>query len=147
MTPSPSQEGPDLRYQSLLVDKRGSTLVDDLLWVGKNVLLTSTWIAQTQKADSQSRLMAVERDVLWPMAKQLLSDLQSALTDDQARIWAGTALALLNEEGGTGAVAERVEKATGERPRVVDFEPLAQRILQLRDPEGNVIQLFSPLGP
>lgn len=42
-------------------------------------------------------------------------------------------------------VAERVGQATGERPRVVDFDSLGQRILQLRDPEGNVIQLISKL--
>jgi len=45
------------------------------------------------------------------------------------------------------AVADRVERATGERPRIVEFEPLGQRILQLRDPEGNVIQLLAPLLP
>jgi predicted enzyme related to lactoylglutathione lyase len=42
-------------------------------------------------------------------------------------------------------VAEKVERATGERPRVVDFEQLGQRILQIRDPDGNTIQLFSVL--
>ncbi|TEU10713.1 MAG: hypothetical protein E3J21_25455 [Anaerolineales bacterium] len=104
------QQIPDLRLRGLLVDERAATLVDDLLWQGKNVLLTPTWIAQAQKADSQSMLMAVERDTLWPMARQLMADLLSALTDDQARIWAGTALALLNEEEGAGAVAERVDK-------------------------------------
>ena len=43
-------------------------------------------------------------------------------------------------------VADRVEQATGERPRVVEFEQLDVRILQLKDPEGNTIQLTSPLG-
>ena len=42
-------------------------------------------------------------------------------------------------------VAASIERATGERPRVVDFEQLGQRILQLRDPDGNIIQLFSSL--
>lgn len=42
-------------------------------------------------------------------------------------------------------VADRVERATGERPRVVPFEPLRQRIVQLKDPEGNTIQLISRL--
>ena len=91
------QQGPHWRFQGLLVDEQGATLVDDLLWRGTNVLLTPTWIAQAQKADSQSMFMAVERDTLWPMVKRLLADLLSALTDDGARIWAGTALALLNE--------------------------------------------------
>jgi len=104
------QQGPHLRFQDLLVDERAATLVDDLLWRGKNVLLTPTWIAQAQKADSQSMFKAVERDTLWPMVKQLLADLLSILTDDQARIWAGTALALLNEEKGAGAVAKRVDR-------------------------------------
>ena len=104
------QQLPDLRLQGLLIDERAATLVDDLLWQGKNVLLTPTWIAQAQKADSQRMLMAVERDTLWPMARQLMADLLSALTDAQARIWAGTALALLNEENGAGVVAERVDK-------------------------------------
>jgi hypothetical protein len=42
-------------------------------------------------------------------------------------------------------VAERIARATGERPRVVDFEELNQRILQIRDPGGNIIQLLSSL--
>ena len=43
-------------------------------------------------------------------------------------------------------VADRAERAAGERPRIVDFETLGQRILQLRDPDGNVVQLMSGLG-
>lgn len=42
-------------------------------------------------------------------------------------------------------VADRIESETGERPRVVEFEELEQRILQIRDPDGNVVQLMSPL--
>ena len=42
-------------------------------------------------------------------------------------------------------VADRVEKATGERPRVLDFARHSVRLLQLRDPEDNIIQLTSPL--
>ena len=42
-------------------------------------------------------------------------------------------------------LADHIEQATGERPRIVDFEPMAQRILQLRDPDGNTLQLFSTL--
>jgi predicted enzyme related to lactoylglutathione lyase len=44
------------------------------------------------------------------------------------------------------AVADRIAEVTGERPRVVDFDPHDVRILQLEDPEGNVIQLTSPMG-
>lgn len=44
-------------------------------------------------------------------------------------------------------VATRVKQATGERPRIVDFADLKQRILQLEDPDGNTIQLFSRLEP
>ena len=43
------------------------------------------------------------------------------------------------------AVARRVERETGEEVRVLDFAELGQRILQLRDPDGNIVQLFSPL--
>ena len=43
------------------------------------------------------------------------------------------------------AVAERIEQSTGERPRVVDFAQTGMRILQIKDPEDNTIQLFSPL--
>lgn len=43
-------------------------------------------------------------------------------------------------------VADRVEADTGERPRVVEFEPHGIRLIQLHDPEGNVIQLHSPLS-
>ncbi len=42
-------------------------------------------------------------------------------------------------------VADRVESATGERPRVLDFARHAVRLIQIHDPEGNVIQLTSPL--
>lgn len=42
-------------------------------------------------------------------------------------------------------VAERIEKEN--RPRIVDFEALGQRIIQLKDPEGNVVQLQSPMKP
>ena len=45
------------------------------------------------------------------------------------------------------AVADRVAAATGERPRVLDFEEFGVRILQLRDPDGNIIQLFSGIAP
>lgn len=41
-------------------------------------------------------------------------------------------------------VAGRVAAATGERPRIVDFDQFRIRILQLRDPDGNIIQLSSP---
>lgn len=43
-------------------------------------------------------------------------------------------------------VADRVAAELGERPRVIDFDRFSVRILQLRDPDGNIIQLFSPLG-
>ena len=43
------------------------------------------------------------------------------------------------------AVADRVEQATGERPRVLDFSRHGVRLLQLHDPEDNIIQLTSPL--
>lgn len=42
-------------------------------------------------------------------------------------------------------LADRVAAATGERPRVLDFERFALRIIQIRDPDGNIIQLSSPL--
>ena len=42
-------------------------------------------------------------------------------------------------------VADRVEKATGERPRVIQMKRHGLRLLQLRDPEGNLVQLSSPL--
>lgn len=42
-------------------------------------------------------------------------------------------------------VADRVAEETGERPRVVDFPRFGLRILQLRDPDGNTVQLSSPL--
>lgn len=42
-------------------------------------------------------------------------------------------------------VADRVARATGERPRVLDFDRFGVRIIQLRDPDGNIIQLSSPL--
>ncbi len=43
------------------------------------------------------------------------------------------------------AVAERVGRATGERPRVLDFERFGVRTLQIHDPDGNTIQLFTPI--
>lgn len=43
------------------------------------------------------------------------------------------------------SIAARIEQATGERPRVVEFAPLGIRLLQIRDPDGNIIQLSSPI--
>lgn len=43
------------------------------------------------------------------------------------------------------AVADRVAAATGERPRVIDFARHGVRLVQLHDPEGNIIQLTSLL--
>lgn len=42
-------------------------------------------------------------------------------------------------------VADRVARATGERPRILDFARFGLRIIQIRDPDGNVIQLSSRL--
>ena len=42
-------------------------------------------------------------------------------------------------------VADRVALATGERPRVVSFERFGQRIIQIRDPDGNMIQLMEQI--
>ena len=41
------------------------------------------------------------------------------------------------------AVADRVERVTGERPRVSEFPRFGLRVLQLRDPDGNIIQLHA----
>jgi len=43
------------------------------------------------------------------------------------------------------AVADRVARTTGEAPRVLDFEEFNQRLIQIRDPDGNIIQLTSVL--
>jgi len=43
-------------------------------------------------------------------------------------------------------VADRVEAATGVRPRVSEFPQHGVRLVQLRDPEGNVVQLASRLS-
>jgi hypothetical protein len=86
------------------------SLMHDLPERHVNVLLTPTWIAQAQQATSQQIFMEVERDTLWPMARQLMANLVDAVSDDEARLWAGTALALLDEVEGTGEVAERVGK-------------------------------------
>ena len=42
-------------------------------------------------------------------------------------------------------IADRVERATGERPQVLDFARFGVRIIQIRDPDGTLIQLSSPL--
>lgn len=42
-------------------------------------------------------------------------------------------------------VADVVGRETGERPRVLDFARHGVRIVQIRDPDGNIIQLFSRL--
>ena len=44
------------------------------------------------------------------------------------------------------AVADSVGQATGERPRVVESPRHGIRIVQIRDPDGNRIQLHSPLN-
>ncbi|MGE3467392.1 MAG: VOC family protein [Pyrinomonadaceae bacterium] len=62
-----------------------------------------------------------------------------------------------NEKGGMGffkigywvadveTIADRVGSATGDRPRVLDFEKHKLRLVQLRDPDGNILQFSSPL--
>lgn len=42
-------------------------------------------------------------------------------------------------------IADRVERTTGERPRVVAFAELGLQLIQLEDPEGNTIQISSHL--
>ena len=42
-------------------------------------------------------------------------------------------------------VADAVGRATGERPRVLDFPRQGIRIVQIRDPDGNTLQLLSRL--
>ncbi len=44
------------------------------------------------------------------------------------------------------AVADAVGRTTGERPRVLDFPRHGVRVVQIRDPDGNIIQLFSRRG-
>jgi predicted enzyme related to lactoylglutathione lyase len=41
------------------------------------------------------------------------------------------------------AVAQRIEEAIGKEIQIFDFEELNQRFLQIHDPEGNTVQLFS----
>lgn len=41
------------------------------------------------------------------------------------------------------AVADAVGRSSGERPRVIDVPRQGMRIVQIRDPDGNIIQLFS----
>ena len=42
-------------------------------------------------------------------------------------------------------VADAVARATGERPRVLEFPEFGVRIIQIHDPDGNTIQLASTL--
>lgn len=42
-------------------------------------------------------------------------------------------------------IADRIGRSTGERPRVVEFETMNQKLVQIRDPEGTLIQFMSPL--
>ncbi|NNF59009.1 MAG: VOC family protein [Rhodothermaceae bacterium] len=44
------------------------------------------------------------------------------------------------------AIADRVEAATGERPPALDVPAHTLRLIQLRDPDGNIIQLSEALG-
>ena len=43
------------------------------------------------------------------------------------------------------SLADRVESETGERPRVLTFETQGMRIIQIRDPDGNILQPFEKL--
>jgi len=43
------------------------------------------------------------------------------------------------------SVAAAVGRATGTRPRVLEFPPHGVRLVQIRDPNGNILQLTSPL--
>lgn len=45
-----------------------------------------------------------------------------------------------------GEVAKNAEAATGEKLRIVDSAKHKIRIVQLRDPDGNILQFTSPLA-
>lgn len=45
-----------------------------------------------------------------------------------------------------GEIADKVGAASGEKPRVIDDERHKIRIVQLRDPDGNILQFASPLN-
>ncbi|MCP3981786.1 MAG: hypothetical protein GY716_20990 [bacterium] len=74
---------------------------------------------------------------------ELILDRRSVAAEDGARhhglVKVGVSVA------DVAAVADRVEAATGERPRVLDFAAHGIRLIQLKDPDGNTIQLHSPL--
>lgn len=44
-------------------------------------------------------------------------------------------------------LADRVEERTGVRPRVLTFERQGVRLIQIRDPDGNIIQPMERLRP
>jgi predicted enzyme related to lactoylglutathione lyase len=44
-------------------------------------------------------------------------------------------------------LAARVEKATGKSPKVVEAVKQGLRIVQLRDPDGNILQFSSKTAP
>lgn len=46
---------------------------------------------------------------------------------------------------GIEAVADRVERVTGERPPVAEFPRFGLRVLQFCDPDGKIIQLRAGL--
>lgn len=89
-------------------------------------------------------------DGSWEIVNLLSPDLAVEIIRDNRAIGADRALGFFKvgfAVPDVDLVANRVESATGERPHVVESPAHGIRILQLRDPDGNRIQLSSPLDP
>ena len=97
-------------------------------------------IDDTTADDGRWRIANLGNDTF---AIELIWDRRSSAADDGARHHGFRKLGIGVSD--VRAVADRVEATTGERPRIVEFERHGLRLLQLHDPDGNTIQLQSPL--
>jgi predicted enzyme related to lactoylglutathione lyase len=77
------------------------------------------------------------------VAIEIIYDRRSSALDDGARVHGLRKLGVAVPD--VRVIADRVESDTGDLPEVIEFEEHSIRLIQLRDPEGNVIQLHSPL--
>ena len=105
-------------------------------WYGRALGLDV--LDDTSADDGRWRIVNMLNDHL---SVELIQDRRDAVVD-RARGFAKVGFMVSD----VAAVADRVERSGETRPRVLDFQKHQIRLIQLKDPDDNIVQLFSPLA-
>ena len=92
----------------------------------------------TSAEDGRWRIVNLTRDGL---AVELIQDRRDRAAEGRVRGLSKVGFEVQDLE----PIADRVAASGEERPRILDFDKHSLRLLQVRDPDGNVVQLFSPM--